>query len=232
MGRISATQPAGLRASLLCAVVIATACQTNNNQEPGAGPAPVAAPRCIVDTLGELRVTWQKRTECTPSNTVCRDACNAGDPASCMSRAIAIEKSEPSEARTLYERACELGLVSGCTNYASLVFASGAADPQFACAERVFDRSCTAKDPFACGMLGRMILDAAKTKEALTKGSEHLQRTCDALEGFPCRVLARHLEIGQLGTFDPAMIGTLLERACHGGDRAACGATTASQTFR
>jgi hypothetical protein len=47
-----------------------------------------------------------------------------------------------------------------------------------------------------------------------------------------CRVLAKHLEAGTLGDYDPKMIPALLKRACDGGDVYACGNhATAAETF-
>jgi hypothetical protein len=61
---------------------------------------------------------------------------------------------------------------------------------------------------------------------------EYLEGKCEQVEGFPCRILAKHLEAGDLGPFDAGRIRELLRRACDGGDPDACGApATVAGTF-
>ena len=80
-------------------------------------------------------------------------------------------------------------------------------------------------------MVGRILLEST-TPPSFAEGRKYLQQACDDLGGFPCRVLAKHLESGKLGHYDPGVIRTLLTRACAGGDPDACGEpATAAATF-
>ena len=98
-------------------------------------------------------------------------------------------------------------------------------------ARRIFEKSCAAKEPFACGMVGRLMLESTKPPPT-AEGRKYLEKACADVGGFPCRVLAKHLESGRLGAYDPATIRTLLAQACVGGDPDACGEpATAAETF-
>jgi hypothetical protein len=82
-------------------------------------------------------------------------------------------------------------------------------------------------------MIGRLMLEDPTTADEITQARKHLEAACDELEGFPCRVLAKHLESGKIGAYDSKVIHTLLKRACAGGDGEACGEpATAAETFR
>lgn len=141
--------------------------------------------------------------------------------------------SKPETARDalpMYRRACVLGEANGCTNAAASVWAREHSEEESSCALRVFEKACAASEHFACGMVARLRLEGKSAdREAIHDG---LVRHCDALGGFPCRVLAKHLEAGDFGSYEPRQIAKLLERACEGGDPDGCGhPATAEETF-
>src|ERR1044071_4087021 len=112
----------------------------------------------------------------------------------------------------LYHRSCLLGSANGCTNYAAPIWTNPHTDVQLACAQRTFEKACKAKEPFACGMVGRLMFESQATPDQIKEGRRYLETACDELEGFPCRVLAKHLESGMLGDYDQRLIRTLLRR--------------------
>jgi TPR repeat protein len=196
-----------------------------------AGPAP-SAEACIADLISDLRLLTVS-SSCAADDSVCSAKCVAGDAASCLAMAYAAEKDSGTgeEAVRLYHRACLLGSASACTNYAAGIWAGEHSDDQLACARRTFEKACAAKEPFACGMVGRLMLEST-SPPAFAEGRRYLEAACDRVSGFPCRVLAKHLESGKLGDYPPELIRTLLTRACEGGDPDACGEPkTASETF-
>lgn len=212
-----------MRTLLAVLVVLATA------REAAAEAGCVTSAAKLTTKQGQPR-----QNECTATNLTCRDRCRAGDVAACVSRAVAIEPLPTlgEEARALFGRACELGAAIGCTNYAASRWANDDSDEGQACALRLFEKSCAAGEPFACGMQGRMILDAAKDAAALRRGQTHLEKSCAKLKGFPCRALALHLEKGKLGPVDKGRIRALLKAACEGGDPDGCDEpATAAETF-
>jgi TPR repeat protein len=188
---------------------------------------------CIADSMGALHLL-STLPLCASDDWRCRVKCKVGDAASCLAMGYSAEKRSPAtpEARRLYHRACLLGAANACTNYAAGTWAGEASDDQLACARRVFEKACAVKEPFACGMVGRIMLEST-TPPAYAEGRRYLERACDQVGGFSCRVLATHLESGKLGDYRPEVVRSLLSRACAGGDPDACGEhATAAETFQ
>ena len=81
-------------------------------------------------------------------------------------------------------------------------------------------------------MVGRMMIDST-TPPAYAEARKFLEHACYDVGGFPCRVLAMHLETGKLGEYKPGTIQALLKNACADRDPDACGEhPTAAETFR
>jgi hypothetical protein len=145
--------------------------------------------------------------------------------------AYTADNGDKTEAAHLYRQSCLLGAANACTNYAAQLWTQQHSDEQALCARRTFEKACAAKEPFACGMVGRVMLEDTNPAR-YEEGRKYLEAACDTLGGFPCRVLAKHLESGSLGSYAPERITTLLARACAGGDTVACGNhKSASETF-
>jgi TPR repeat protein len=209
---------------MACATVILGGCNRSADADK---------PSCIADSLGTLRLL-PSVPDCAIGDWVCRAKCEFGDGASCLGLAYSAGRDSKTQdkARDLYRRACLLGEGNACTNYAASVWIRDTSDEQLACARRTFQRACSAKEPFACGMVGRVMLESM-TPPLYSEGRHHLEQACDEVGGFSCRVLAMHLESGKLGEYQPELIHNLLSRACEGGDPDACGThATASETFR
>jgi TPR repeat protein len=154
--------------------------------------------------------------------------CTVGDGSSCLALAYAAARRD---ARRLYGQACVLGAAIGCTNYAATIWAGQASDAQLACARRTFEKACSVNEPFGCGMVGRLMLESTDSP-SYAEGRRYLEKSCDRVGGFSCRVLAKHLESGKLGPYRPEAMPALLTRACATGDRDACGEhATAAETF-
>lgn len=187
---------------------------------------------CIADSLGALRHLPSVPT-CATGDWLCRVKCQFGDGASCLGLAYSAEKDSKmqDEVRGLYLRACVLGEANACTNYTASIWVENSTDEKLECVRRTFERACSAKEPFACGMVGRVMLES--TTPPYAEGHRYLETACDQVGGFSCRVLAKHLESGKLGKYQPELIRSLLSRACAGGDPDACGThATASETFQ
>jgi hypothetical protein len=188
---------------------------------------------CIADSLTTLqRVPSVPR--CAFDDWQCRLKCGAGSAGACLAIAYAAEKDpkHEAEATAFYQRACLLGEANACTNYAAFIWATDPSDSQMGCARRTFEKACAAKEPFSCGMVGRIMLENTEHPR-FADARKYLETACKNVSGFPCRVLAKHLESGKLGEYRPAMIRSLLAQACAAGDTYACGEpATASETFR
>ena len=148
-----------------------------------------------------------------------------------MAYAVEKDPANKAEATRFYKRACQLGEANACTNYAATIWANDHTDEQLTCARRMFEKACSAGEPFACGMVGRLMIEDT-TPPQFAEARKYLEGACDKVSGFPCRVLAKHLESGKLGQYEPGQIQSLLARACAAGDPDACGEpATASETF-
>ena len=203
---------------------------------------------CAADGLGPLERAGDLGNPACGSGPACGDACAGGDAIACYVRANELqqETGQSTAPNAMYLSACRAGLAIGCTNYAASLWA-GRDAAAAVCAKRLFERTCAADEEWGCGMLGRMIIDAASPEadaagappkrtpaqlEQLRRGREVLERSCEKLGRFPCRALALELESGSLGPPDAATTRKLLERACATGDGDACGRpSTAGSTF-
>ncbi|MCG8589865.1 MAG: hypothetical protein MJE66_11295 [Proteobacteria bacterium] len=206
-------------------VVLLTACPR---------PDAKVEPQCVADEVGKLDPVVGRLPDCAADGLVCREACQAGNAAACLSRAYALQSDPSAQAETvgLYRRACVLGSANGCTNFAAHVWLREEAEERQACARRTFARVCEVGEHFACGMVGRVLFDQADSPEEYLEGRKYLEAACKEPGGFACRVLAVQLESGQLGAYEPERIGELLRRACESGDTDSCGEpATASETF-
>jgi TPR repeat protein len=185
---------------------------------------------CIANSIGTLR--RMTIPSCKKDAWMCRVRCIAGNAGACLSLAYQAEEgNNRDEAIRLYRRSCLLGEANACTNYAAHIWGRTHSGDELTCAQRTFEKACAAREPFACGMVGRLMIEDT-TPPSFAEGRKYLERACIDVGGFPCRVLAKHLESGKLGGYEPGGIRILLQRACAGGDPDACGdPATAAETF-
>jgi TPR repeat protein len=187
--------------------------------------------------MGKLLIDVDQSPDCGEhaADAKCERACGRGDAAACQEHAAAIDKGGETydEAHWLYGKACELGVAISCTNYAADLWLTDDY-ALLACAQRIFQKTCDADEPWGCGMLGRMLIDDDDaTRADRARARIMLERACDRVGSFSCRVLAMELETGRVGPYKRSQIRKLLARACETGDSDGCGAPrSASATFR
>jgi hypothetical protein len=221
------------RAAMIGVLVVAATRLFGGCGETTSGTDSVLADRaCAPDSVRTLHLLPTVPV-CTADDWMCSAKCRVGDAGSCLAMAYAMQKDSKrhGESARLYRRACLLGAANACTNYAAGIWVEQDSEGQLACARRTFEKACAAKEPFACGMVGRVMLESANPP-AYAEGRRYLEAACEEHGGFSCRVLAKHLESGKLGDYRPELVRTLLARACARGDPDACGEPkTASETF-
>ena len=216
-------------ALIACVALAAPACST---RPPRASAAP--SPSCLAERTGTLELADAMR-DCADDGADCEAACREGDAEACYARGVQLQLQPPSgresEVKELYERACTLGSAIGCTNFAAGIWMNDLGERDAACALAIFERTCEAGEHFGCGMVGRVRAERlASERDAI---ATFLSSRCNEIGGFACRVLAAHIEKGDLPTAQGGSVAELLERACRGGDSDACGApATAAETFR
>jgi len=111
----------------------------------------------------------------------CFSKCAAGEAAACywLGQELQSANANPVAFEALYQRACKLGVVSGCTNRAAGMLKERPDDKNTeTCAANTFDQGCKYDDPWACTMsalhlaLGKGV---AKNRENALKA---LQKSC------------------------------------------------------
>ncbi len=114
------------------------------------------AERCP-DTLIPKRQTsdYLIGDSCKITPGICLMKCKAGKGGSCYWLAYAVQqgggKTQTSEA--LFQRACELGVASGCTNHAAGISAAAPNDNAVQrCAVRTYKKTCALDEPWGCTM--------------------------------------------------------------------------------
>ena len=146
---------------------------------PGVGhasatqPDPAQSQRAKIDLAVSKKADWLADARLCPATVMpraigdwgddackkglaqCLAKCESGDANSCYSLAIAMQnggkKTQTSEA--LHQRACKLGIASGCTNHAAGMYIEAPKDPAvLQCALHTYERTCAAGDPWGCTM--------------------------------------------------------------------------------
>lgn len=199
-----------------------------SSSKPLPSPAPTAKPACLADKLGALEAPQGAHDTACLEDDTCEAKCTAGSADACMLRAYAAQKGGE-DSQSLYARACTLGLAIGCTNYgAGLWLASGRPMPaNEICARKLFEKACEVREPWGCGMIGRMMAWNARTPREREAARSHFDAACNVFGGATCMMYAMHLEAGHLGPAKPETVRALLFRACETGEQDACGRETA-----
>lgn len=94
--------------------------------------------------------------KCSDDPLKCFEECKANNGGSCYALARLIEKDDESSGDypdRLYLRACELGIVSGCTNRAARMLELYPDDKKIEkCTTDTFEKTCSLEDPWGCTM--------------------------------------------------------------------------------
>lgn len=114
--------------------------------------------------------------KCLGSLDQCLRDCRDGDGAVCYSLALAVQTIDGSQNEIyggFFRRSCELGVVSGCTNYAADLSNT---DPD--CAFRIFQKACAKQDPWACTMMGMFLIKGESVPRDLQRARVVLAGSC------------------------------------------------------
>jgi TPR repeat protein len=114
---------------------------------------------------------------CSAAPEQCLAACRTGTAGDCYATAIVFQKARPENdliAQALFQRACMLGMVSGCTNRA----AAKDMEQNNACAIRTYDLACDRDDPWACTMVGLHLIRGIGIEKNLARARQALAKSC------------------------------------------------------
>ncbi|WP_342114171.1 hypothetical protein [Pseudoduganella sp. OTU4001] len=120
------------------------------------------------------------RNQCfAPSGQeACMASCKAGQGQHCYWLANALQSAPQNKqaAEVLFQRACKLGIASGCTNRAAgMMAAPPTIVPVDSCEARTFEQTCAADDAWGCSMYGFIL---SRDKSA----ANHRERAIQALK--------------------------------------------------
>lgn len=120
---------------------------------------------------------------CRNNPNRCFEQCKKEDGNACYALSLLFEERKSLEQRDstpLFLRACKLGIMSGCTNYAAGKLNS---DPQnieiTQMAKRIFEQTCEKKDAWGCAMYGMLLGESAESDEDLKSAVEYLSKACE-----------------------------------------------------
>jgi hypothetical protein len=133
---------------------------------------------------------------CNPELGGCLDRCQERDANACYAAALRAQELKAPEkySETLFMRACELGIASGCTNRAAgMAGVEGEAAATWKCPNRTFEAMCKRDDPWACTMWGGSLWYGRGVKQDVRAARKILPKACSYAEDDPACVGAREL---------------------------------------
>ncbi len=218
--------------TLLFALVLPTSCGGKQAREPSdarghAGPTATAAPdkepdgpKCLAE---ELRLkTYDLNSERSPcrkaSSAECVRLCKANDSAACVEVAYALEAAKDPGRDAAFARACRMQNHNACTNYAAGLARLSGDKSDHDCAYQIFERTCAAGEPFACGMQALALHRGQGVAQDKAAAMTLATDSCRDLGSFSCSVFAEFAAAqGHHGEASAAR-----RRACVTGDVQSC----------
>ena len=138
---------------------------------------------CPVDVMPDFeRKIEYKALGCTDNPDKCLEKCQSDDANGCYALALLIDGQRGKEAddtQALYLRACKLGIVSGCTNYAAGKSNLTPNDEKtLKCAADTFEKTCFRDDSWGCSMYGLALGNGLGREQNTEEASKALQKAC------------------------------------------------------
>ena len=130
---------------------------------------------CPADVLPQRIADFENFADrCAETPDACATRCSEADATACYSLALAVQEvdSGPVSER-LFLRACELGVVSGCTNRAA-----GMIEEDFQCSLATFEFTCEQSDPWGCTMLGLFLATGRGVAQDVERARAVLAKSC------------------------------------------------------
>lgn len=158
-------------------------------------------------------------------------ACSGGDQQACWVRAVGLaglisygggaaahRRGELTESATLFETACNGGLIAACHSLAKAYVWGHGVDADNPRGLDLMDKACTSGAGAACRDLANLTLDPAR-------GQHYRIAACRLHDPIGCDMVALMLEHGsaaEIGWDGPPAVPDLYRFACDGGDGQAC----------
>ena len=120
--------------------------------------------------------------ECKPGRLAhCLASCTAGGPGACywLGQALLQGNAKFDADEVLFQRACKLGVMSGCTNRAAgMLKASDTDERTKSCAAATFTAACAFDDPWACTMQALHLSRGIGVKKDTERALKSLEKSC------------------------------------------------------
>lgn len=111
----------------------------------------------------------------------CLSKCTAGKPGACYWLAYELQQRSlpPRTYEVLYQRACKLGVMSGCTNRAAgILQEAGTSEEARSCAATTFEKVCAFDDPWACTMNALHLSRGIGVPQDIKRALKSLEKSC------------------------------------------------------
>lgn len=140
-----------------------------------------------------------KALGCADNPDECLEKCKVDDANACYALSLLIDEQrgkEGDDTQALYLRACKLGIVSGCTNYAAGESNLNPEDKQTAkCSADTFEIACSKNDSWGCSMYGLALGNGLGREKNTEEAIKVLQKACTiANENSQACISARKTE--------------------------------------
>ncbi|MFI8033733.1 hypothetical protein ACH8I4_07610 [Acinetobacter sp. ABJ_C3_5] len=134
---------------------------------------------------------------CEDNQSKCYQLCLKNDAVACYFSALSLQEANYKlPAEQLFQRSCELGVASGCTNRAAgmLNFTEHLTAEQKKCIFSTFEKTCDWRDPWGCTMFADQLISEENTEPNYKKALNVLNYSCKYGEDDPACQSAKELQ--------------------------------------
>jgi hypothetical protein len=141
------------------------------------------ASRCPASLMPKQPTSdYLSRNNCKPGEfKACQSRCTRGESGACYWLSYGLQQggADPRAAEVLYQRSCQLGIVSGCTNRAAGMSLDNPGDEGIqTCAVETFSKACELDDPWACTMHALHLIRGIGTRPDKELALKALEKSC------------------------------------------------------
>lgn len=138
---------------------------------------------CPMDVMPKTEKKLEyKAAGCAGNPEECLEKCRADDGNACYALSLLLNEQkakELPETQALYLRACKLGIMSGCTNYAAdMLNKNPGVEKTEKCAADTFEKTCEFNDSWGCAMYGQVWALGAGRPQNTEEALKYFQKTC------------------------------------------------------
>ncbi|MCU4580498.1 sel1 repeat family protein [Acinetobacter gyllenbergii] len=146
----------------------------NNLQKCPASSSPIL--QILLSSTSERTIN-----ACEDNQSKCYQLCLKNDAVACYFSALSLQEANHKlPAEQLFQRSCELGVASGCTNRAAgmLSFTEHLTAEQKKCIFSTFEKTCDWRDPWGCTMFADQLISEENTEPNYKKALNVLNYSC------------------------------------------------------